>query len=622
MAKGKHKKALRSEKAKVKLKGAKLPKGLNITKTDFKVKKILIREQLKDTETPEGIQRVNIKDLVSKLRHNNSSIKQDTLKHVKEILASSPEDLFPRHLGDVVQTVGQMSLDVDREVRRESFRCLQTLLESIDTSLMEPFFDMLSSYLRCAMTHLQNNIQEDSLLLLDVLLQNVPHLVAKDSDKIFTNFLDMVSKLRSESQPGRTLSLNLGKKITAVKWRIRVLERLLKLLQGLNASLRIADTETAVKPMQFNAEGTFYAPIVQKPQELWFEEVSGLFIRQMSSLKQKTAAKGTDFSESQKIIYYVEQMVPLLVETWLEIRPQNTEEGDVALGQEAASTISLIVGILEELWNMVVRCDQKSQTTEMQTWLRKSYNRDFCQAFMTGFPYNFTGKARSVSAQEENLRLCYLFCCLSDSSGGTNAKLSGKIIDFTSASLTTWRSQTPSSWACLHKVLRIVLVENGKSWSTRSVAHLRKLSQKLLDVHTKAKLSSELSGAILVLISHALSSEEKCLVVKETTEQWFQQLRSVLANAEKMPQSLVDALAKLYTISREFVNFLSDQLPDILSNISRMEITESKDDGMAKRQLVNFIYWLPGRITEDHLNLIADEDLRRYATSLNSLKKC
>lgn len=44
-----HKKFLKSEKAKTKLKGAKLQKGLNVTKTDFKIKKIVIREQLKDS---------------------------------------------------------------------------------------------------------------------------------------------------------------------------------------------------------------------------------------------------------------------------------------------------------------------------------------------------------------------------------------------------------------------------------------------------------------------------------------------------------------------------------------------------------------------------------------------
>jgi len=44
---GKHLKKLRAEKAKVKLK-KKLPKGQNITDTSFKVKKIVLAEQLPD----------------------------------------------------------------------------------------------------------------------------------------------------------------------------------------------------------------------------------------------------------------------------------------------------------------------------------------------------------------------------------------------------------------------------------------------------------------------------------------------------------------------------------------------------------------------------------------------
>lgn len=53
---------MKSEKAKTKLKGAKLPKGLNVTKTEFKVRKIVIRDQLKEPTIIDGtIVRSNIK---------------------------------------------------------------------------------------------------------------------------------------------------------------------------------------------------------------------------------------------------------------------------------------------------------------------------------------------------------------------------------------------------------------------------------------------------------------------------------------------------------------------------------------------------------------------------------
>jgi len=67
MGKGnRHVKRLKSEKAKLKLKTKKsnqLPKGLNITDTSFKVKKILIREQLKQQDETEilSVHKLSIK---------------------------------------------------------------------------------------------------------------------------------------------------------------------------------------------------------------------------------------------------------------------------------------------------------------------------------------------------------------------------------------------------------------------------------------------------------------------------------------------------------------------------------------------------------------------------------
>lgn len=66
---GAYKKFKKAEKAKIKLKaekdkkGAKLPKGTNVTKTDFKVRKIVIPEQLKERNLNEALssKKYNIK---------------------------------------------------------------------------------------------------------------------------------------------------------------------------------------------------------------------------------------------------------------------------------------------------------------------------------------------------------------------------------------------------------------------------------------------------------------------------------------------------------------------------------------------------------------------------------
>lgn len=57
---GKHLKRLRTERAKVKLKKKPLPKGQNITDTTFKVKKIILVEQLKKVGGSEPVSSRNV----------------------------------------------------------------------------------------------------------------------------------------------------------------------------------------------------------------------------------------------------------------------------------------------------------------------------------------------------------------------------------------------------------------------------------------------------------------------------------------------------------------------------------------------------------------------------------
>lgn len=42
----------------------------------------------------------------------------------------------------------------------------------------------------------------------------------------------LISKMKSDSKPGRTLTVKLGSKYTSVKWRIKVLERLHDILRA------------------------------------------------------------------------------------------------------------------------------------------------------------------------------------------------------------------------------------------------------------------------------------------------------------------------------------------------------------------------------------------------------
>lgn len=429
---GHHKKNIRKEKAKVQLKGSRLAKGTNVTKAEFKVRKIILKTQLNDTG---AVRKHNVKECITKLKHNNSGIRVDTLKAIKEILGTHPDDIYPKHFGDLIQTCAQLSLELEKDVRRESFRTLGRLFETVEEHLVEPFFHVLSSYLRCAMTHLNQGIQEDSLLLLDLMLEHTPNLVAKHHEKIFEYFLDLISKMRSESKPGRTLSVNLGKKTTNVKWRCRVLERLLSILRCINGS-RTEETQRDVA-MEVDLTEKFTGEL----EEAVCLNVKRSYVEGKGSLAflfhTDYAAMQDQDKDQATIRKCNELIIPLLNESWLETRPENFVKGpEMIVDKEAAQTLFLITAIMTELWTITVTGDADYSHDVMQRWFRETFTKDFYQLYLADFPHRFQQfDARQQDIQMNpialNVSIAHLFCQLTVNLGRTEEMLenAGNVLD-------------------------------------------------------------------------------------------------------------------------------------------------------------------------------------------------
>lgn len=226
---GNHKKYLKSEKAKIKLKGTKLKGPQNVTKTDFKVRKIIITEQLKNVQVKEsGVRKVHsVNDCLARLKNSTSA---EAISNLKDIILHQSED-FNKHLEEIIKIAANMALKVEKADRKECFKVLDLICSQTAERNLQPFFPILITYLKCAMTHIKPKIQEDSLLMLDILLKNAPQLMASEKDSIFPPYLNMISKMRIESNPERTLSSQLGNKIMNIKWRKCVLERLIVFLR-------------------------------------------------------------------------------------------------------------------------------------------------------------------------------------------------------------------------------------------------------------------------------------------------------------------------------------------------------------------------------------------------------
>lgn len=387
---GHHKKKLRAEKAKVKLKGAKLPKGLNVTKTEFKVRKITLRDQLKGNTYEPGaisVAQINLKETLSRLKHNSSSFRQDALKSLREALNAEAAHGILAQLGDFIQAISAVCLDLDKEARRESFKTLSTLLSALPQDSVAPFFHVISSYLRCAMTHIQAGIQEDALLMLDVLLQHVPQLVAQNSNKIFQNFLEMISRVRSEGDKAdRTLTVQMGQQQTSVKWRFKVLQRLQQMLSTLVQPLNVAAGKTQAAVLTFNNnQPQYYSLKRQYADQGVFE-----FNTNMASTATANTSIITASDEAQILRGYISHLLPLLFEAWLEVRPQisSASTSQILLSADAAISLKVILEIIANLWSLVDLHEAQVNNQDLSQWFRAEYANAFASNFMQkGFPY-------------------------------------------------------------------------------------------------------------------------------------------------------------------------------------------------------------------------------------------
>ncbi|KAH8235515.1 hypothetical protein KR032_001807 [Drosophila birchii] len=465
---GHHKKNLRAEKAKVKLKGAKLPKGLNVTKTDFKVRKIQIQEQLKESSyTETGQRQFNLKETLSRLKHHSVKFRTDALRNVRDSLKAGNAEHLIGHLNALFQGIAAGALDMEQSARQESFKTLDVLLEALQPTAVAPFFHVISTYLRCAMTHVLPAIQEDSLLMLDVLLVRVPPelLAERNASVIIGNFIDMISRSRHDNErSNRTLTLNLGQgKQTTVKWRIKVLIRLQQILGTLVQHKHTTNT----------------APV----RVVHFDEMRPLYCNVFSPLHPDNRDLHSILNESKlsaegsRLQTYVEQLMPLLQDNWLEVRPQPQQP---LLAQDAAASLHVVAGLMSLLWTLIHQHETNNSTRELSTWLRTNYAQKFLLNFLakdgSRFPYQQIPAAgkKAVKAKDkgppnggeqclpQNLTLVQLTCQFLPQPSEKHSQLFSHLASYVQQSLERSSALPPDEQLLLVASLRALLLDNAK----------------------------------------------------------------------------------------------------------------------------------------------------------------
>lgn len=162
MAKKKKEKDFKKVKLKV---GRKLTRGENETKTDFKAKKIILKEAKSLGKDP-------IESLIK------SSTEHPQLRMVSmNNLSNGYLALNPKLVsGQLVSVLARLLLDYDSRLRTEARKCILQCISSLEKAGLdlEPMMSILINFLKCGLTHINSDICGESRNLLKVLIPKLP----------------------------------------------------------------------------------------------------------------------------------------------------------------------------------------------------------------------------------------------------------------------------------------------------------------------------------------------------------------------------------------------------------------------------------------------------------------
>ncbi|KAL0279956.1 UNVERIFIED_CONTAM: hypothetical protein PYX00_001396 [Menopon gallinae] len=412
---GKYKKKLRAEKAKVKLKKKKLPKGQNITDTSFKVKKIITVEQLKQTKENEPVSSWNVplKDLLIHLGHHNKSSRLNGLNGIKEVLANYPDVLKGPTLKTTVMKVLECMTDTEKKIRTAAVNLLDNIFTQLDQTQISTFHELLNIHLACVMTHRQVEIQKDALKLTDIIIKHAPDAIRKNFKIIITNFIRILSSYKYGAQS--EILLTKGSKKDLEENRISIFQRLSKILCVCYPSQSKECEDKLVinaKDAKDFSKRLFTRHLNKTP------DLSEIF-RPQGRMFNKEAFD--DFEDDFKLL--VSQVMPLLFESWAEFSPRIENNGffeECVIKDSTAKLLTSILDIIVMLYDRSL-CMERDDVKKLFV---SSYSNQIIKSFLSSFPYtprvlenevtdfgvngDVSAVAYSRSYLSQNLTVCYL----------------------------------------------------------------------------------------------------------------------------------------------------------------------------------------------------------------------
>lgn len=407
---------------KVKFKvGKKIQKADNVTNISFHTRTIQVTQKIKTATAtePSSKRKLNAGELLNQFQHYSTTTRNDAVMGLRELLTLHPEAIT-QNLVTVIERTAQLFVDKDPVVRQSNIKLLKVLFKGVSDKYISPFFHIIGIHLCCAMTHIFEDIQSDSLQILDLLLDHFPRLVITNSNQILPNFIEQISRQRLGSKSSSSaLSINPNLKMASHKWRAKVLTRLHKLLSAILENDTDASGKTSIVFVNQGIKSVTWEKDVITQIQPWpkhfisrWQQPAFVQRSQVNTVSQKNP--GVSLSDEPGLKRFVQLIIPLLIECWIESSSIGAFTGKGLNALVTADSLPLrtsVVNVIQLLCQYVIKkypssmtyvavnrsmenqCDESDNHLNIQNkiqkgWLRKNYFTDLKNHLMKDFPYS------------------------------------------------------------------------------------------------------------------------------------------------------------------------------------------------------------------------------------------
>jgi len=389
----------KAEKAKVQFKKSKtapgqhLPKGTNVTKTEFKVGKIVIPKQCESSRDVAGEpvtkKKLGLRELLAKVGHFSQAVRMESLEGVKELVVGKyGGNLVQENLALLVARLAPLTADRERKVRRTASEILRAILSQVPEGKLEPLFPVLMAHVSCSLTHIDPSIQQDGLILIDSLVNTVPAFVALNYARILPDCVEQISARRKDTDKTKGVTNEVSETVSVLQWRMDVLQRVDKILDALLTHNRPALQHECLHRPDLVFENDLHCHLYHEPAECLL----------LADLGSKSA--------SDPMLEVVDTILPLILDSWVEATVDTKKRRLGTLSTEVRTLLGCIAGILNKL---VSYAQLGSPDGTVIARLKEKYFSDLNQRLFSHMPYS-CGSVCSA----ENILLSNTFLVLAD----------------------------------------------------------------------------------------------------------------------------------------------------------------------------------------------------------------